>query len=118
MPAMSHSTRSSASSTSQRTADLVRDAAASDISEVFQRLNTSPNGLTETEAAARLEQYRPNEVGQEKKHEWLHRLWVAVRNPLVILLTVLSILSYLTDDFPGGTMMRSEERRVGKEGRS
>jgi magnesium-transporting ATPase (P-type) len=30
---------------------------------------------------------------QEKQHGWLWRLWVAVRNPLVILLTVLAIFS-------------------------
>src|ERR1039457_5041183 len=89
----------------QRAADLVSDAATNDISAVFQRLNTSPAGLTEEEATERLEVFGPNEVGQEKRREWLHRLWVAVRNPLVILLTVLSILSYATDDIPGGTMM-------------
>ena len=81
-------------SNGQRAADLVRDAATGDVSEVLQRLNTSPAGLTEEEAAERLEVFGPNEVGQEKRHEWLHRLWVAVRNPLVILLTVLATISY------------------------
>ena len=72
---------------------------------VLQSLKTSAAGLSEDEAAARLEQYGPNEVGVEQRHEWLHRLWTAVRNPLVILLMVLSILSYATDDIPGGTVM-------------
>jgi Mg2+-importing ATPase len=89
----------------QPAADLLRDAATNESSVILERLKTSPAGLTEDEAAERLEVFGPNEVGQEKKHEWLHRLWVAVRNPLVILLTVLSVLSYLTDDIPGGTMM-------------
>ena len=89
----------------QPAADLMRDAATQEVADILQRLNTSPAGLSEDEAAERLEVFGPNEVGQEKKHEWLHRLWVAVRNPLVILLTVLSILSYATDDIPGGTMM-------------
>ena len=31
--------------------------------------DTSPRGLSEAEAAARLEQYGPNEVAQEKQHE-------------------------------------------------
>ena len=57
-------------------------------------LGTSPAGLTEEEAAARLEQYGPNEVGREKHEGWLQRLYVAARNPLVILLTVLAILSF------------------------
>ena len=93
----------------QQTADLMRDAAAGEISEILQRLNTSPAGLTEEEAAERLEVFGPNEVGQEKKHEWLHRLWVAVRNPLVILLTVLAILTFATaessSDYAGGVLM-------------
>ena len=72
---------------------------------MLQALNTATNGLSEAEAEARLAEYGLNEVGQQQRHEWLHRLWTAVRNPLVILLTVLSILSYLTNDFPGGTMM-------------
>src|ERR1039458_9803483 len=69
-------------SNGQRAADLVSDAATNDISEVFQRLNTSPAGLSEEEAAERLEVFGPNEVGQEKKHDWLWRLWVAVRNQI------------------------------------
>ncbi len=81
----------------QQTADLLRDAAAGEIAGILQRLNTSATGLTDEEAAERLEVFGPNEVGQEKKHEWLHRLWTAVRNPLVILLTVLA-----TPDFRHG----------------
>ncbi|HEV2438304.1 MAG TPA: magnesium-translocating P-type ATPase [Verrucomicrobiae bacterium] len=81
-------------SNNPRAADLVREAATREISDVLQSLSASPNGLMEEEAAARLEQYGPNEVAQERRHEWLHRLWVAVRNPLVILLTVLAIASF------------------------
>jgi Mg2+-importing ATPase len=85
--------------------EAINAAASREISKVLLSLGTSHNGLAEAEAAARLEQFGPNGVGREKKHEWLHRLWTAVRNPLVILLSVLSILSYATDDIPGGTMM-------------
>src|SRR5512137_2475150 len=85
--------------------DLVRDAATKDSSEVLHLLGTSPAGLTEQEVAARLEQYGPNEVGREKHEGWLQRLYVAARNPLVILLTVLAILSYATGDFRAGTVM-------------
>jgi len=89
----------------ERTADLVRDAATKDVTETLQRLGTSLEGLSEEEAVERLEIFGLNEVAHERKHEWLHRLWVAVRNPLVILLTILATLSYLTDDFAGGTVM-------------
>src|SRR6202047_5063930 len=88
-----------------RTAELIRDAATKDIAEIFQRLKTSPRGLSEEEAVERLEVFGPNEVAQEAKHTWLRRLWTATRNPLVILLTVLAILSYATADIAGGTVM-------------
>ena len=73
--------------------------------EVFEMLGTSRAGLSEDEAARRLEEYGPNEVAYEKKESWLQRLWFAARNPLVILLTVLAILSYSTGDFAAGTIM-------------
>ena len=85
--------------------DATQSAATREIAEVLQMLNVSATGLSETEAAARLEQYGPNEVGREKKHGWTERLWLAVRNPLVILLTILAVLSYATGDFRAGTVM-------------
>jgi Mg2+-importing ATPase len=92
-----------------QTADLVRDAATGEAAEILGRLNTSANGLSDEEAAERLEVFGPNEVGQEKKHGWLQRLWVAVRNPLVILLTVLAVITFATagepSDYAGGVLM-------------
>ena len=93
----------------QQGADLVREAALLEASEILQRLKTSPEGLSHDEAAARFEIYGPNEVGQEKKHDWLARLWVAVRNPLVILLSILAIVTFATaqgpSDMVGGWVM-------------
>ena len=74
-------------------------------SEVLEQLGTSPAGLTEEEAAERLERYGPNEVAAEKQQGWLQRLYVAGRNPLVILLTVLASVSFATQDFRAGTVM-------------
>jgi Mg2+-importing ATPase len=94
---------------SPRPADLLRDAATSEIAEVLQRFKTSPTGLSEAEAVERLEVFGLNEVAQEKKHDWLWRLWVAVRNPLVILLFVLAIFTFATaedvSDTIGGWVM-------------
>ncbi len=93
----------------QRAADLLNDAATSRVPEVLQRLNASPEGLSDEEAAERLEVFGPNEVAQEKKHGWLHRLWVAVRNPLVILLAVIATVTFVTaqetSDYVGGGIM-------------
>jgi Mg2+-importing ATPase len=78
-------------------------------SVVLQQLRTSPSGLSEEEAATRLEEYGPNEVAREKKRDWLWRLWVAMRNPLVILLTILAIVTFVTaegaSDMIGGWVM-------------
>jgi len=91
----------------QRTVELVRDAATHEIPEVLERLKASPNGLSEDEAAERLEVFGPNEIAQEKKHDWLWRLYIAARNPLVILLTVLAIFSLFTYFHP-----RPEDRDI------
>ncbi|MDR3458274.1 MAG: magnesium-translocating P-type ATPase [Verrucomicrobiae bacterium] len=86
-------------------ADLLRDSATQEAAETLRRLETSLQGLTGEEAAERLEVFGPNEVAQERKHEWLHRFWTAIRNPLVILLTVLATISYATGDMRAGTVM-------------
>ena len=93
----------------QKNSNAVHDAAMQESSAMLQELNTSPSGLSETEAAARLEQYGFNEVAQEKQHGWLYRLWVAVRNPLVILLAIIATITFATaneaSDYIGGTVM-------------
>ena len=88
-----------------RTAELVRDAATKDAAEILQRLDTSANGLSDEAAAERLEVFGPNEVAQERKHGWLERLWVASRNPLVVLLTLLATVSFATGDARAGIVM-------------
>src|ERR1039457_6748105 len=85
--------------------DLAPNAAIKDRAEVLRSLGTAPAGLTEEEAAARLEQYGPNQVGREKHEGWPQRLYIAARNPLVILLTILATLSFATGDFRAGGVM-------------
>src|SRR5260221_5731284 len=80
-------------------------AAGKTSEEVFQVLGTTVTGLTQAEAEERLAKYGPKEVAAEKHQGWLYRIYVATRNPLVILLTVLAILSFATDDIPGGSVM-------------
>ncbi len=74
-------------------------------SEVLEQLGTSPAGLTEEEAAGRLARFGPNEVAAERQQGWVQRLYLAGRNPLVILLTVLASVSFATQDFRAGTVM-------------
>ncbi len=88
-----------------RVSPLLIEASRKSADEVFALLNTSAAGLTQSDAEERLAQYGLNEVAREKRHGWLWRLWIAVRNPLVILLTVLATLTYATGDVAGGTVM-------------
>jgi Mg2+-importing ATPase len=74
-------------------------------SAVLQRLGTSLSGLSEVEAATRLEEYGLNEVAREKKRGWLWRFYVAARNPLVILLTVLAIVTFATAQSSSDTIL-------------
>ena len=46
-----------------------------------------------------------NEVAEERARTWVHRLFTASRNPLVILLTVLATVSYATGDLRAGSVM-------------
>ena len=81
------------------------DSARTDVQTVLQQLNTSPNGLNQADVESRLEQYGPNEVAREKRRTWLLRLWDNVRNPLVILLVILGIISYATGDTPASIII-------------
>jgi Mg2+-importing ATPase len=56
------------------------------------------DGLSQAEADLRLRQYGPNEIAREKRQSVLMRLLSNVKNPLVLLLTALGLLSFLTGD--------------------
>ncbi|MGB7539146.1 MAG: HAD-IC family P-type ATPase, partial [Anaerolineales bacterium] len=66
--------------------------------ELFRALGSGPNGLTGEEVEDRRSRYGPNEVAREKKRLLPARLWDNVKNPLVILLIVLAVVSFLTGD--------------------
>jgi len=91
--------------TSIRASRMLIDAAKNDTEHVLKTLSTSMDGLTEEEAERRLEQYGPNQVAQENGYGWFYRLMKMVINPLVILLTVLAILSFLTGDSRAGVVI-------------
>ncbi len=81
------------------------ESAHSDIPGILAQLKTTQDGLSQAEAEARLEQFGPNVVAKEKHRTWLMRLWDNIKNPLVILLMVLGIISYLTGDIRATIMI-------------
>ena len=77
--------------------DLLK-AARDDIPAALLRLESHEDGLSAPEASERLLQVGPNEVEHEKPLPWWLHLWHCYKNPFNLLLTVLAVVSYLTED--------------------
>src|SRR5579872_4110965 len=88
-----------------RVSAAVLDAALKDGDALLQSLRTRYGGLTQAEAEDRTRTIGPNEVAQERRQGWFVRLLKIIRNPLVILLAVLSSVSFATGDARAGTVM-------------
>jgi Mg2+-importing ATPase len=84
---------------------VVLDAARKGGEELLLQLRTAATGLTQAEAELRASSTGPNEVAQEKPQGWPIRLLKIILNPLVILLTILSAVSFATGDARAGTVM-------------
>src|SRR5512138_2227199 len=78
--------------------DQLLEKARADNDTVLKELASRLSGLSTAEAASRLKQVGPNEIAREKRQSALKRLLDNVKNPLVILLVALGVLSYLTGD--------------------
>ncbi len=88
-----------------RVSPRLAEVAALDAATALERLGTSPDGLSEPEAAARLEQHGPNVVADEQRHDRLRLFMRACVNPLVILLAVLAGVSFATGDVRAAVVM-------------
>ena len=72
---------------------------------VLTRPAASPKGLSTEEAEARIAQYGFNEIARERPISPLGRLWSHLKNPLVILLSILALVSWLTGDLRAATVI-------------
>jgi Mg2+-importing ATPase len=86
-------------------APAVLAAASQEEDALFQSLRTRPEGLTQSEAETRARTAGPNEVAPEHRQGWVLRLLKIIRNPLVILLASLSMISFATGDARAGIVM-------------
>jgi Mg2+-importing ATPase len=66
--------------------------------EACADVGSSPEGLTKTEAEARLKKFGPNLVTRERKATILQELWGRASNPLNALLLALATVSYFLGD--------------------
>jgi Mg2+-importing ATPase len=78
--------------------DQLLEKARADGETVLREFSSRLEGLSQAEAALRLKQYGLNEIAREKHQSVLLRLLSNVKNPLVLLLAALGLLSFLTGD--------------------
>jgi len=62
-------------------------------------------GLTQTDAAARLAQYGPNQVRPRREHPLALQFLMRFRNPLILVLLVASFVTALTGDATGAAII-------------
>jgi Mg2+-importing ATPase len=90
------------------TQTLVR-AATADPDDLLRQLGSHRDGLTEAQAAEIRARVGLNEVEHEKPLSWRQHLWLSYTNPFNLLLTLLAVISYLTEDMKAtvviGTMV-------------
>ena len=73
-------------------------AATSEIDALFKELDSHPSGLSEAQADVARERFGLNEVEQEKPLPWWMHLWHCYKTPFDLLLTLLAVISYVTED--------------------
>lgn len=66
--------------------------------QLYLRFQSHPEGLTEQEAAAIRLQNGSNLIENQQATSWWVHLWHCYRNPFNLLLTILALISYATED--------------------
>ncbi|WP_223533645.1 magnesium-translocating P-type ATPase [Pseudomonas sp. GL-RE-20] len=82
-------------------------AAGSDTGQLLNTLGSHTDGLSEFEADALREQYGLNEVEHEQPLPWWTHLWHCYKNPFNLLLTLLAVISWLTEDMKAAVVIFS-----------
>ena len=90
---------------SERLSGYLLDVSRAMPDAVLRDLASHNDGLSEAEADAKREAIGPNEIAHEKPMPWWVHLWLCYRNPFNLLLTVLALVSYLTEDLKAATVI-------------
>src|SRR5665647_1534536 len=75
----------------------LRNASSGNSDVFFKLLQSSSNGLSESEVDAKRKIYGPNEIAHEKAPAWYVQLFEAFLNPLIVVLIILAIISFIMD---------------------
>ena len=77
--------------------------------DVMAGLSTSPDGLTEADAQARLAQNGKNKLVEGKKESLLHRFFKQLAEPMTIILIVAAVISgimaVMENEFPADVII-------------
>jgi Mg2+-importing ATPase len=68
------------------------------LDQLERQLGASPNGLSSTEAAARLLRYGANTLDSRRNYSFLLKVLSRFRNPLVLILLIAAVISGFTGD--------------------
>jgi P-type Mg2+ transporter len=80
-----------------RVSETLLWASGAEPADVLRSLGSSEAGLTDVQVATRLGQYGKNEVAHEKPLPWYWMLLGNFKNPFILVLIGLGVVSYLTD---------------------
>ncbi|HBA3650114.1 TPA: magnesium-translocating P-type ATPase [Escherichia coli] len=84
-------------------------AATAETAALLRQLDSHADGLSESQAESIRSRVGLNEVEHEKPLPWWTHLWHCYKNPFNLLLTLLALISYLTEDMKAtvviGTMV-------------
>ncbi|MCZ3200331.1 magnesium-translocating P-type ATPase [Acinetobacter baumannii] len=73
--------------------------------DLLKQFDTHLTGLTEEQAYTQQMTVGLNEVTHEKPLTWWQHLWYCYRNPFNILLSLLALIAFFTDDLTGSTII-------------
>src|SRR5487761_2227234 len=75
----------------------LRKASSGSSDDFFKLLQSSINGLSESEVDDKRKLFGPNEIAHEKAPAWYSQLFEAFLNPFIIVLIILAIISFIMD---------------------
>ena len=72
------------------------------VQDVLSEVGSHENGLSEKEAAARLEKNGKNKLAEAKKDSLLKRFFDQMKDPMIVILLVAAVISAITDTIEAG----------------
>ncbi|MDX7928386.1 magnesium-translocating P-type ATPase [Acinetobacter baumannii] len=81
------------------------NASRAQTNDLLKQFDTHLTGLTEEQAYTQQMMVGLNEVTHEKPLTWWQHLWYCYRNPFNILLSLLALIAFFTDDLTGSTII-------------